>query len=247
MDVGTSNDEPESLGASAPVVGYTLSDCLCAAGLRRPGRDRTGARPERAVDGKDRGCRQASERDRSANLERAWLVAVNQAVDASRNRRASHHAVDLVDRCGLAIDRQFPAGIVNIREDDDSRGLEVRVELDALGTGVRNLDSLGGARRLSAQKCPQLKLLIFLDPDQLPGIERGQSGIVPDVVIAIQNLLHGPVLLEPGQSLKIWQGPRVVNHPGTGIDQAVAANLVIMRFGPGLELGFLAGVLEKLD
>ena len=58
---------------------HTLSDCPVAAGLRRPGRDRTGARPECAVDGKDRGCRQASERDRSANLERAWFIAVNQA------------------------------------------------------------------------------------------------------------------------------------------------------------------------
>ena len=160
MDVGTSNDEPESLGASAPVVGYTLSDCLCAAGLRRPGRDRTGARPERAVDGKDRGCRQASERDRSANLERAWFVAVNQAVDASRNRRTAHQAVDLVDWSGLAIDRQFPAGIVNVREDDDSRGLEVRFELDALGDWVRNLDRLGWNEETFRSEMPSARVCL---------------------------------------------------------------------------------------
>src|SRR5271157_66255 len=223
-----------------------LSTSRFATGLRRPGSDNSMcARPERGIDGKGRGCYQAGERDGSANLERAWFVAVNQAVDAIPYRSASHQAVDLVDRCGLAVDRQFPAGIVNVREDDDSRGLEVHLELDALGTGVRNLDRLGGARRLSAQKGPQFELLVLLDPDQSPWIERGQRGIVPDAIIAVQNLLHGPALLELGQSLEIRQGPRIVNYPGAGINLAVAPNLVIMRFDPVFLLGFPAALLEE--
>ena len=57
--------------------------------------------------------------------------------------RPSHEPVRAEDGGGLAVDGQAPAGVVNVGQNHDPRGLEAGLDLDALGLVARDGDGLG--------------------------------------------------------------------------------------------------------
>ena len=123
------------------VGGESLSD----------GREQRVDRPQLAVNAEEQQGRQADGRDDESDLERWRGERVDQPVMPGGNQGASHQPVDPIDRRGLVVDGELPAGILDVGEDDQAWRLERDVENGLLRRWVCDLDLLGG-RRLSVRE-----------------------------------------------------------------------------------------------
>ena len=154
---------------------------------------------------------------------------VDQRMTSRGDRRAAHHAVGAVDRSSLAVDREGPAGVIDVGQHDDPGAFEDGFELDAVGLVVDDAHRFAGRGVAAGEVCGEPGADRVFEPDVAAGVVGDAGRIGPGHIVGEEDLLHRQVAAGTAEPAEGGHRPGVVDDPGAGVLVEVTAHLVVVR------------------